>query len=113
MRWTEDSPIETAIRELAEETGIVASENDIRNWNRNFRFPVLREIRHRYDGDGMNLEHVFSIRLPHIVPITILESEHSDYRWGPLENALDSVWSWSNREAIWMVYESISNGSRR
>ena len=34
------------------------------------------------------------------VPVTLNPEEHSEYRWLVLGDALEKVWSWSNRAAI-------------
>lgn len=104
MRWEGESELQTAIRELREETGLVAKPSELRDWNRIFKFTIPPTIRHRYeDGVRFNREHVFSILLPGIRPVVLQRNEHIEYCWVELQTAQDVVWSWSNREALEMV----------
>ncbi len=104
MMWEGESKIQTAIRELREETGVVAIPSELRDWNRTFKFTIPPIYRQRYEvGVQLNREHLFSILLPEIKPIVLQQNEHIEYRWIGLRDALDMVWSWSNREALEMV----------
>ncbi len=104
MMWEGESKIQTAIRELREETGVVAKPSELRDWKRTFRFTIPPIYRNRYkEGVQFNREHVFSILLPGVKPVVLQRSEHIEYRWIDLRAARDMVWSWSNREALEMV----------
>ena len=101
MMWEGESKIQTAIRELREETGVVAEPGELRDWKRTFKFTIPPVYRHRYEvGVQFNREHVFSILLPETKPIVLQQNEHIEYRWVDLRTAQDVVWSWSNREAL-------------
>ena len=43
MNWSGETPVQTALRELREETGIKVGEDDIHDWQRKFRFLIPRE----------------------------------------------------------------------
>lgn len=104
MEWSGESRIQTAVRELREETGIEADFGALRDWNRIFQYPIPAALRHRYsDSVRFNREHVFSIRLPGIRPVTLQPAEHSEFFWVDIRAAQNIVWSWSNREALEMV----------
>ena len=48
--------------------------------------------------------------LTNVVSVTLQLSEHTDYQWLSIEAAQDVVWSWSNREALLMVSETLPDG---
>ena len=61
----EESPIETATREVKEETGISASKDSLIDWQLINEFEIFTEWRHRYaPGVTHNTEHVFSLEVP-------------------------------------------------
>ncbi len=108
LNWSGESPIEAAVRELREETGIAAESRDIQDWKRRFRFVIPDSMRCRYaPGVSMNTEHVLSICLPQAVPIVLQTEEHNDFCWVDFEQADSMLWSWSNREAIRMVRDTM------
>ncbi|MCF8199817.1 MAG: dihydroneopterin triphosphate diphosphatase [Sulfuritalea sp.] len=98
----DDEPLtETARREVLEETGIAASAGDLLDWNQTNRFEIFAEWRDRYEpGVKENIEHVFSLRLPDRVAVTVAPDEHLAYRWLPWREAAAACFSWSNRDAI-------------
>lgn len=106
--WHGESPAQAAVRELFEETSIVAQLGDIRDLDRQFRFRIPMRYRHRYQPEVQwNIEHVFCLCLERTVPIELQADEHHDYRWVSLGEAVNAVWSWSNREAIEMVRRAL------
>jgi dATP pyrophosphohydrolase len=103
-REGEESFAETAAREVAEETGIVAPPADFRDWRLSNRFEIFAEWRHRY-GPGVthNIEHVFSLCVSSDTRIVIHHEEHRDFRWLPWREAATACFSWTNRDAILML----------
>lgn len=100
----EESLRATAAREVAEETGIVCSVGELRDWRVANRFEIFAEWRDRYPaGVTHNTEHVFSLCVPAGSPITIAPSEHLAYRWQPWREAAVACFSWTNRDAILML----------
>jgi dATP pyrophosphohydrolase len=92
-----------ATRELFEETGIVADGADIvlRDWHLSNVYDIYPTWRHRYaPGVTQNTEHVFSVCVPHDIPITLSPREHVAHAWLPLLAAADRCFSASNAEAI-------------
>ena len=104
-----ESLVETAVRELHEETGIRAEPAALRDWQLTNTFEIFAEWRHRYAPEVThNTEHVFSLELPEIVPVSIAPDEHLAYQWLPLREAADKCFSWSNRDAILMLPERLN-----
>jgi len=96
----DESLIETAWREVREETGIDAAA-DLIDWQLTNRYEIFAEWRYRYaPGVTHNTEHVFSLCLPDRRPVSIAPEEHLAFRWQPWREAADACFSWSNRDAI-------------
>lgn len=95
--------LDTAQREVREETGIDASADAFVEWNivNNFRITLTPE---RFvPGTTHNREHVFSLCVPSALPITVAPDEHLAYRWLPWRKAAAECFSWSNRDVILML----------
>lgn len=93
--------LETARREVREETGIDADAGEFIDWQLTNRYEIFAEWRHRYaPGVMQNTEHVFSLCLPERIGATIAPDEHLAYRWLPWQEAAAACFSWSNRDAI-------------
>jgi dATP pyrophosphohydrolase len=92
---------ETARREIFEETGLDAAGFALSDWQKTNQYEIYPHWRHRYaPGVTHNTEHVFGLRLPAILPVTLAPREHLRYEWLPWRDAADKVFSWSNAEAI-------------
>lgn len=97
----DESLLETARREVLEETGIETSAGNLLDWNKTNRFEIFAQWRERYEpGVTENIEHVFSLRLADRVAVTVAPGEHLAYRWLPWRDAAAACFSWSNRDAI-------------
>jgi len=98
-REGEEALVETAWRELAEETGI--HDGELRDWSIRNAYDIFPEWQYRYaPGVTRNVEHVFGLRLPSKPEITIAPAEHLDWCWLPWQEAAERCFSWSNRDAI-------------
>jgi dATP pyrophosphohydrolase len=92
---------QTAVRELHEETGLDATQYDLRDWQKQNRYEIYLRWRSRYaPGVTHNTEHVFGLTVPAPLPVTLAPREHLRYEWLPWRAAADKVFSWSNAEAI-------------
>ena len=99
-----DEPLlETATRELFEETGIVADGVDIvlHDWHLSNVYEIYPVWRHRYaPGVTQNTEHVFGLCVPAGTPVALSPREHTASAWLPWREAADRCFSPSNAEAI-------------
>jgi dATP pyrophosphohydrolase len=98
-----DEPLPlTAVRELAEETGIDAGRyGGVVDWNLSNEYEIYPQWRHRYPpGTTHNTEHVFALAVPAPLPVTLAPREHLRHAWLPWREAAARCFSWSNRDAI-------------
>ncbi len=94
-----EEPAETAARELYEETGL--KDLPLLDCQYSAMFEIRPQWRCRYEpGTTHNREHVFLAELPQAVPVLLQPDEHLDYRWLKLPEALQQLWSATNREAV-------------
>ena len=101
MEWDEYSPLNTAQRELAEETGIEILTSHIEDGGIHHYFSLPKSILSLYPpGTTCNREYLLSYRVDSPLDIKLCHSEHIDFRWVPSTEALQLVWSWSNRQGI-------------
>lgn len=92
---------QTALRELAEETGITPEPAALIDWKRQNRYEIYPHWRSRYaPGVIHNTEHIFGLMLPVVQNIVLAPREHVAYRWLPWREAADCVFSWTNADAI-------------
>jgi dihydroneopterin triphosphate diphosphatase len=119
----DESWFETAAREVAEETGIRLTATpsgedgappalpleggpalplaDLRDWGLVNDYEIYPRWRHRYaPGVTRNTEHVFGLRVPRDIAITLAPREHLRHQWLPWREAADRCSSASNAEAI-------------
>ena len=102
-----DEPaVQTAIREVVEETGIVVGSPtlplaNLRDWQLRNVYEIYATWRHRYaPGVTHNTEHVFGLRVPRDVAVTLSPREHLRFEWLPMHQAAQRCFSPSNAEAI-------------
>lgn len=101
---SQESLVETARREVLEETCISGTREDFIDWHLSNRFEIFAEWRHRYpEGVSHNLEHVYSLCVSRDTAITVAPDEHLAYLWLPWREAAAKVFSWTNRDAILML----------
>jgi dATP pyrophosphohydrolase len=91
----------TAVREVAEETGLDAAAYSLSDWQLQNRYEIFPEWRWRYpEGVTENTEHVFGLQLPAPIPVRLAPREHLAFSWLPWEEAAQRCFSWSNAAAI-------------
>ena len=95
-----------AIREVAEETGIVVGSHAVphshlQDWGMRNVYEIYPVWRHRYaPGVTHNTEQVFGLQVPRDIAITLAPREHVGYEWLPWREAADRCFSPSNAEAV-------------
>jgi dATP pyrophosphohydrolase len=93
--------LQTAIREVCEETGLDAQQHQLTDWHLHYEYEIYPRFRHRYaPGITHNTEHVFSLAVVEPPPIILAEREHLRYIWLPAALAAKKCFSPSNQTAI-------------
>ncbi len=96
----------TAMREVAEETGIDARARGhaLLDWGLENVYEIYPRWRHRYaPGVMRNTEHLFGLLVPAGTAVTLSPREHTDYQWLPWRDAAEACASPSNAEACLML----------
>jgi len=103
---TDEPLVATAVREVLEETGIAIGSARVplahlRDWHLSNVYEIYPVWRHRYaPGVTHNTEHVFGLRVPRDVTITLSPREHTRHEWLDWRAAADKCFSPSNAEAV-------------
>jgi len=99
----DESHADAAARELAEETGL--SDEGILTFSGVSRqFVIDPRWREKFaPGVVENVEFEWRYRLPRKTAIVLNDDEHSEYRWLSVTEAMEKVWSWTNRDALKMI----------
>jgi dihydroneopterin triphosphate diphosphatase len=102
----EESLVETAVREVREETGIACADGELADWGLENVYDIYPHYLHRYaPGVLRNREHVFGLCVPAGTPVTLNPGEHTAWQWMTWRKAADTCFSPSNAEAILMLPE--------
>ncbi len=102
-RELDDPDLEaTARRELLEETGLAVGT--LTDWRQTNRYEIWAQWRARYaPGVTHNVEHVFGFQVPEQTVATLDPAEHVAQLWLPWQEAMEKVFSPTNRDAIWQL----------
>ena len=96
-----ETPIQAAIREVQEETGLDATQYDLQDWQVSNIYEIYPHWRHRYAPNVThNTEHLFGLELPSPLPIKLAPDEHLRYEWVDWREAATRVFSWTNVDAL-------------
>lgn len=97
----DETPKQAAIREVLEETGLDTNQYDLQDWHASNIYEIYPHWRHRYaPGVSENIEHLFGLELPKIMPIKLAPDEHTRYEWVDWREAANRVFSWTNIDAL-------------
>ena len=93
--------IDTAIREVMEETGIDATQHKLTDWRTSNTYEIYPHWRYRYaPGVTENIEHQFGLELPVPLAVKLAPDEHVNYEWVDWREAAKRVFSWTNVDAL-------------
>ena len=91
----------TAIRELAEETGLDLTQGELVDWEIENQYEIYPRWRARYaPGVTHNTERVFGFCVPAPLDVRLAEREHTASCWLSWQHAAEKVFSPSNAAAI-------------
>lgn len=101
LEWGEKAE-DTAKRELAEETGISGYPIEATGVRRTY--DILEEWLHKFaPGTVRNQENLFLCKVPEQLNISLDPGEHTEYEWVSYDEAMEKVFSWTNKLAIKML----------
>ena len=95
-----ETHVEAAARELFEETGL-SDEGKLEYAGVSRQFAIDPRWRDRFEpGVVENVEFEWRYRVPARLEIALDTAEHSEYCWLPVKEAIEKVWSWTNKDAL-------------
>jgi dATP pyrophosphohydrolase len=95
-----ETHFDAAPRELFEETGLT-DEGELLFSGVDRYYKIDPRWIHRFPpGTVENREYEWRYRVPKPVEVTLSGAEHSEFVWVPIDDAIEMVWSWTNREAL-------------
>jgi dATP pyrophosphohydrolase len=96
----DEMPADAASRELKEETGL-SSDGQLSGQITSRQFTIDRRWRNRYaPGITENVEHEFRFQVEAPVDIHLDRHEHDAWEWVDINEAIERVWSWTNKAAL-------------
>lgn len=97
----DETPLQAAIREVLEETGLDALAYNLQDWQVSNVYEIYPHWRHRYaPGVVENTEHLFGLELPSKLALKLAPDEHVRYEWVDWREAAKRVFSWTNVDAL-------------
>lgn len=96
-----ETPFQAALREVEEETGIILTPSQLRDWHYQTQYEIYEHWRYRYaEGVIHNTEHWFSALIAQTTSVQLAKNEHVAFEWLPAKDASEKVFSPSNRDII-------------
>ena len=102
-----ETPIETVVREIKEETSLIIDKNEIRQLDSRTTIPVLN-ITGKYTwGDSVFVvpEYTFAVELKKYD--IKLSNEHKEYKWVEYNEAMEKLRYDSNKTALWELNQRL------
>lgn len=102
-----ETPIETVIREVKEETSIIIKEDDIKQLDSKSTIPVINITGEYTWGDNLYVvpEYTFAVDIKNFE--IKLSSEHKEYKWVEYGEAMEKLKYDSNKTALWELNERL------
>ena len=95
-----ESHAAAATRELKEETGLTG-EGDLSFSGVSRQFAIDPRWRDRFPpGTVENVEYEYRYCMAESAAVQLSDNEHSDSQWLPVDEAIECVWSWTNKAAL-------------
>lgn len=95
-----ESHADAARREVAEETGLCDTYCPTYT-GVNRLFTIDPRWRKRFPpGVTENVEYEYRLAIPQRADVTIAPDEHSTFEWLSIDDAIERVWSWTNKRAL-------------
>lgn len=102
-----ETPIETVIREVKEETSIIIKEDDIKQLDSKSTIPVINITGEYTWGNNIYVIPEYTIAV-NIKKCEIkLSSEHKEYKWVEYREAMEKLKYDSNKTALWELNERL------
>ena len=102
-----ETPRDTAVREVFEETGLTIGADDLVDWKLHNRYRIPPAWAARYGpGVTFNTETVFSLCVAENTPVRLAVEEHDAMGWFTLDEAIERSWSWTNRDVFCLLRQA-------
>lgn len=108
---SQETPIETVIRELKEETNLEIKENDITKLESISTIPVINITGSFTWGENVFVVPEYCFAVNSSGKEIILSSEHKEFEWLGYEEAIKKLEYDSNKTALWELNEKIKRGN--
>lgn len=103
-----ETPIQTAIREIKEETSLVIEKEKIKQLDSKTTIPVLNITKEYTWGTNVYVipEYSFSVEIKE--DNIKLSNEHKEYKWVDYDEAMEKLKYDSNKTALWELNERLN-----
>lgn len=104
--YAAESWLQTAAREVLEETGIDACDQGchLQDWELENTYTIYPAWQHKYaPGVWLNRERVLGLRVPSDMSVTLNPREHTAHAWHDWREAAQRCYSPSNAEAVLLL----------
>lgn len=102
-----ETPVETAIREISEETSMIVTKEEIEQLDSKATIPVVNITGEYTWGAEVYVvpEYTFAVNAKNFD--IKLSSEHKEYKWAEYDEAMEMLRYDSNKTALWELNERL------